>query len=369
MNEAPSNHPWPPGVAPPAWDDITAGLLQRTHLLEAMARRVYAPVKDAPAIALPSALTQGHGAYLPQLHALTPAGGRWLGLMTFDIAPDETGRWWVLGQCSRAALPDPHAAPPADWSNALTHWLRRWQSVAPHGAGADPLWVVLLPMSNDRARPVTPADWTPWGLYPAHAEHLQVIEQRLWLATPEGLRPVQGLINLQGDDVLDPVEQSCDPQRGIAGLFDVVRHGHVLLLNAPGLVFLDTPAWLGFLPSLTPSLLGEPLQMPSITSWWCGEPGVPPLALRRGHDHWIVPTYPDDGLRPHFAPQSVDALTDVQRAAWAQRMRQDGAAYTVQSRWRGPAPWRVLTLIEPDGRGSALTLGPTAAWPQPAPWI
>jgi uncharacterized circularly permuted ATP-grasp superfamily protein len=143
----------------------------------------------------------------------------------------------------------------------------------------------------------------------------------------------------------------------------------LVLLNAPGLVFLDTPAWLGFLPALTQSLLLEPLHMPSITSWWCGEPSVARLALERGHDHWIVPTYPDDGLRPHFNPQSVDALSDVQRSAWGQRMREDGAAYTVQSRWHGAAPWRVLTLIDPDGGGSALTLGPTDAWPQPAPWI
>ena len=369
MNDVRSHDPRPPGVDPSCWARITAGLLQRTHLLEAMAQRVYAPTSAATTIALPSALTQGHGAYLPQLHALTPAGGRWLGLMTFDIAPDAQGQWWVLGQCSRAALPDPHAAPPAFWSNALSAWLQRWQSVIPIVGSEAPLWVALLPFSADRNRPLATPEWAPWGLQPARAADFRVRDQRLWLETPEGLRPVHGLINLQGDDVLDPVEQNCDPNAGIAGLFDVVRQGHVVLLNAPGLVFLDTPAWLGFLPSLTQSLLQEPLRMPSITSWWCGEPSVTSIALKRGQDHWIVPTYPDDGLRLHFAPQSVDALTDVQRAAWAQRMRLDGAAHTVQSRWRGQAPWRVLTLIDPDGHGTALPLGPTDAWPQPAPWI
>jgi uncharacterized circularly permuted ATP-grasp superfamily protein len=368
MNEVSSQDPWPPGVGPQAWAQITAGLLQRTRLLEAMAQQVYAP-GQSPHTALPSALTLGHGAYLPQLHRLAPPGGRWLGLMTFDIAPDANGLWWVLGQCSRASWPEPVSTRPRHPSGPLTQWLQRWQSVAPAAPDVSPLWVALLPATADPLATGEQPVWREWGLQPARADQLQVRQGRLWWHHDTGLRPVQGMINLQGDDVLDPLEQTCDPHLGIAGLFGVLRHGQLVLLNAPGLVFLDTPAWLGFLPALTQSLLLEPLRMPSITSWWCGEPSVARLALERGHDHWIVPTYPDDGLRPHFNPQSVDALSDVQRSAWEQRMREDGAAYTVQSRWHGAAPWRVLTLIDPDGGGSALTLGPTDAWPQPAPWI
>jgi uncharacterized circularly permuted ATP-grasp superfamily protein len=368
MNEVSAQDPWPPGVGPQTWAKITTGLLQRTRLLEAMARQLYARAPAPAANALPSALTQGHGAYLPQLHALVPPGGRWLGLMTFDIAPDAQGLWWVLGQCSRASWPDPQTAQPSHGTRQLTDWLRRWQASAAGTETDSDLWVALLPTRTDPQHDERPI-WREWGLHPAHARHLQVRDGRLWLDHDQQQRPVQGLINLQGDDVLDPLEQDCDPHLGIAGLFGVLRHGQLILLNAPGLVFLDTPAWLGFLPALTQNLLNESLSMPSITSWWCGEPGLSATALARGHDHWIVPTYPDDGLRPNFAPQSVDALTDVQRAAWAQRMRQDGASYTVQTRWRGSAPWRVLTLIYPDGGGTALTLGPTEAWPQPAPWI
>ncbi len=368
MTDPRINDPWPPGVSPRTWAQITAGLLQRSRLLESMAQQVYAPINDAGARVLPSALTLGHGAYLPQLQALSPPGGRWLGLMTFDIAPDPQGLWWVLGQCSRASLPQVQVGAPSAWTPALNDWLTQWQAVLPAPDREAPLWVALWPSGAEptlsESSPLGPGG----GLHPAQAHQLQVRERRLLLQTPQGLRPVQGLINLQGHDVLDPLEQSCDPQRGIAGLFDVWRQGGVVLLNAPGLVFLDTPAWLGFLPALTPALLQEPLQMPSITSWWCGEPQVCALALRRGQGHWIVPTYPDAGLRPHFEPQSVDALSDVQRAAWAQRMRQDGAAYTVQSRWTGAAPWRVLTLIAPNGLGSALTLGPSAAWPRLASW-
>jgi hypothetical protein len=110
------------------------------------------------------------------------------------------------------------------------------------------------------------------------------------------LRVVHGLINLQGHDTLDPLEQACPLDQGIAGLFDVLRHARVQLLNAPGLVFLDSPAWMGFLPALCQQILGEELLLPSIPSWWCGEPVVWAQALRKGLDHGFVPTFPDDGL-------------------------------------------------------------------------
>jgi uncharacterized circularly permuted ATP-grasp superfamily protein len=190
---------------------------------------------------------------------------------------------------------------------------------------------------------------------------LLVRHQQLFLQTGTGLRVVHGLINLQGHDTLDPLEQACDPDQGIAGLFEVLRRGQVLLLNPPGLAFLDAPAWLGLLPALCRQALNEELLMPSLDSWWCGEPEVWPAILRRGAGLWIRPTYPDDGLRSGFAPQRVDDLTDVQRSAWAYRMRGDGAKHTLQSPWTGGEPWRILTFMTPQGQGSALCLGPAPA--------
>ena len=332
----------PVACSDPEWALLTQGLGQRMRLLDAIAGWVYGRPASAREGILPSALTLGHGAYLPMLEGVQPLGGRHLSLMTFDVACDHQGHWWVLGQNSRAALPQP-GEPPA----GLQYWLRHWQHLGPGTPNEAPHWVVLLPPgASDLASWASP--WSPWGISAARATDLLVRHHDLFLQTPQGLRVVHGLINLQGHDTLDPLEQACPVDQGIAGLFDVLRHARVQVLNAPGLVFLDSPAWLGFLPVLCQQILGEDLLLPSITSWWCGEPEVWSQALRKGLDHGFIPTYPDDGLRPTFAPQSIDGLSDVQLSAWAHRIRRHPEHYTVQKRWSGTPSLRVLTLLGPQ---------------------
>jgi uncharacterized circularly permuted ATP-grasp superfamily protein len=53
-----------------------------------------------------------------------------------------------------------------------------------------------------------------------------------------------------------------------------VRRGNVLVANALGSNLLESSALLGFLPRLCERLLGEPLKMPSVATWWCGEPAA-----------------------------------------------------------------------------------------------
>ena len=56
------------------------------------------------------------------------------------------------------------------------------------------------------------------------------------------------------------------------GLVQAVRAGNVAVANALGSGLLETPALLAFLPRLCRHLLGEELQLPSVPTWWCGEP-------------------------------------------------------------------------------------------------
>ena len=55
-------------------------------------------------------------------------------------------------------------------------------------------------------------------------------------------------------------------------LLEAVRRGRVLVANALGSGVLESPGLPGFLPAISEHLLGEELLLPSIASWWCGEP-------------------------------------------------------------------------------------------------
>jgi uncharacterized circularly permuted ATP-grasp superfamily protein len=50
-----------------------------------------------------------------------------------------------------------------------------------------------------------------------------------------------------------------------------VRAGHLVMANALGSGFLETPALLGFLPGIAQRLFGQELLLPSLPTWWCGE--------------------------------------------------------------------------------------------------
>ena len=55
----------------------------------------------------------------------------------------------------------------------------------------------------------------------------------------------------------------------------------MLLANALGSGVLESGALLGYLPELAAQLLGEPLQLPSVATWWLGEPAAFDDAWRR----------------------------------------------------------------------------------------
>ena len=50
-----------------------------------------------------------------------------------------------------------------------------------------------------------------------------------------------------------------------------IRRGQLAMVNALGSGILETRALLAFLPRLAQALLGEPLKLPNIATWWCGQ--------------------------------------------------------------------------------------------------
>ena len=50
-----------------------------------------------------------------------------------------------------------------------------------------------------------------------------------------------------------------------------VRAGNVAVANSPGSGLVESPVFMAFLPRLAEALLGEPLAMPGVATWWCGD--------------------------------------------------------------------------------------------------
>src|SRR5690606_20037928 len=129
---------------------------------------------------------------------------------------------------------------------------------------------------------------------------LIVTDNKVWLKTIEGPRRVHAIIRRQDDSFCDPLELRANSSLGIAGLMECVRHGTVLVANPPGAGILEGGALMGYLPRLCEHLLGETLILPSIATWWCGEPVAMNDALTRYEKLVFKPADPGFSFDPVF---------------------------------------------------------------------
>ncbi|NBT00160.1 MAG: A circularly permuted ATPgrasp family protein, partial [Betaproteobacteria bacterium] len=97
------------------------------------------------------------------------------------------------------------------------------------------------------------------GLPLVTGSDLIVQGDKLYLKTLQGLQRLHGLLRRIDDELLDPLELRPDSSLGVPGLIHVLRAKALVLANAPGSGFLESPAVQGFLPAIAKRLLGEDL--------------------------------------------------------------------------------------------------------------
>ena len=94
-------------------------------------------------------------------------------------------------------------------------------------------------------------------------------------------------------------------QLGVAGLVEAVRRGRVRVVNGLGAGVLENPGLLPFLPAACEALLGEPLRLDSVPTWWCGDPDSLDHVLDRLDDLTVTEI---DGRPESLAGLSTDDL-------------------------------------------------------------
>ena len=328
------------------WQQIEAGTLQRARLLEKMIADVYGPQQLLRDALIPSALVQGHPGYLRAMHGVTPAGGNYLQLVALDLARGPDGHWSVVSQRTQAPsglgyllenrtlisrqFPQAYEAmriePLTDVYRELIDSLKRQSP-----AGNDSHIALLTPGPYNETYFEHAYLARHLGLTLAEGSDLTVRDQHLYLRTLRGLEPVHVLLKRLDDEFLDPLELRADSTLGVPGLLQAVRAGNVVMANAPGSAFLESPALLGFLPALSQRLLGETLLLPALNTWWCGERAALEAALPQLRHSTFKPTYPGSVLHDTFEPTLGSSLSQAQRDEWVGRITRQPDAYTIQS--------------------------------------
>ncbi len=102
-------------------------------------------------------------------------------------------------------------------------------------------------------------------------EDLLVKDTYLYLKNLSGLRKVDIVIRRVDDRFCDPLELRNDSQLGVAGLLEVLQQGHVRMINPIGVGVLENLGLNPFLNSICEFFFDEPLILPQIATWWCGQ--------------------------------------------------------------------------------------------------
>lgn len=324
------------------WAGIAAGAAQRASLLNAVLEDIYCGDRRVLREGLlPAAVVLGHPGYLRSVHGHRPPGNVWLHIAAFDLARGPDGVWRVVNQRVQGPsglgyllenrllvsrqFPEAFSALRVQRLAASYRLLMdNLQRLAPGEGDARVVLLTPGPYSETYFEQVYLARYL--GITLAEGNDLTVRDDRLYLKTLRGLEPVHAVLRRLDDTFCDPLELRPDSMLGVPGLLQAVRAGNVLLANALGAGFLESPAVQGFMPKLCEALRGETLRLPSLPTWWCGEPGVCDAPLEDLRNWVMKPVHADCG----FEATVMSSLDYGQLPVWRERAQHNAAQVTLQ---------------------------------------
>ncbi|WP_245442539.1 circularly permuted type 2 ATP-grasp protein [Methylobacterium terrae] len=291
---------WPIGALPlliegAEWQAIAAGVAQRAELLEAVLTDLYGEGALARAGLLPAAAAAGDPEFLRPLVGVAPPGGRHLHFYAADLARGPDGAWRVLADRTQApsgaghalenrlvmarALPEVYGA--LDVERVASFFQAFRDGLAAAAAREEPRIGLMTsgPYSDTYVEQAVLARYLGFAL--VEGDDLLVRDRQVSIRTVAGLKRVDVLWRRIDGDFVDPLELNPASRLGAPGLVEALRAGAVAMGNMPGAGLVES-AWLAAsLPALCERLLGEPLRLPGLPTWWCGDPRQREAVLER----------------------------------------------------------------------------------------
>jgi uncharacterized circularly permuted ATP-grasp superfamily protein/uncharacterized alpha-E superfamily protein len=287
------------------WEAVSKGLIQRANLLEMIVSDFYGENRLVQEGYVPPSLLASNPEYLRPLAGVKPADGHYLHFCSFEIGRGPDGNWWVLADRTQApsgagfALENRVATTRAFsdiYAEAHVHRLASFfgafrDTLQSHRQHPDDRIAVLTP---------GPASETYFehayiarylGFMLLQGEDLTVVNNRVMVRTVAGLKPIGVLWRRLDASYADPLELDQNSHIGTPGMVQALRSGSLSIVNALGSGILETRALLAFMPAICRHLLGEDLAMPSIATWWCGQPSEREHVARNIERMVIGPAY------------------------------------------------------------------------------
>jgi len=338
--------PLPMILSPQEWQPIEQAIMQRATLLNRVLQDIYGEQNLLRCGLIPPALLFAQNGFLRPAHGMQPVGDTWLHVYAADLARAPDGRWWVVNDRTQAPsgagyalenrlivsrvfpelFRDIQVTPLAGFFATLRDSLQFWGRSLALQDSTVPFIVLLTPGPYNETYFEHAVIARYLGFPLVEGSDLTVRNNCVWLKTVQGLKRVHVILRRQDADYCDPLELRADSALGVPGLLDCARKKNVLIANALGSGVLETGALLGFLPAISQHFYQETLKLPSVATWWLGEPAAMEQAL--SHLDQLVIKSADPGQR--MVPVFGQDLNPVQRTELSEQIRARPEAYVAQ---------------------------------------
>jgi len=340
-----ASRPWKIDIVPfliPAdeWRFLEAGIVQRARLLSRVLEDLYGPQELLANGHFPAELLFANPAFLRPLVGVRVPAHSYLHMIAVDLARSPDGQWWVLSDRTQAPSGSGYALENRTIvSDVLPDIFRKSnvQRLAPFFRAQRDALATLSHRNNPRIVLLTPGPHNETyfehsyiarylGFTLVAGADLTVRDRSVYLKTVDGLERVDVILRRVDDSFCDPLELRSDSLLGVPGLVDAIVAGNVVVANALGSGLIETSAIMPFLPGLSKHLFGEKLKIPSVATWWCGQPYALDWVLNHLDFVVVKPAFPSRGAEPVFGAE----LDQAEKGKFAEKLRTHPHEYVAQ---------------------------------------
>jgi uncharacterized circularly permuted ATP-grasp superfamily protein/uncharacterized alpha-E superfamily protein len=269
------------------WASIERGVAQRARLLDLLLKDLYGSRQVIRSGVLPFELVYNHAGFLRQADKLITTGP-FLVSYSIDLAKGPDGSLWVLHDRTDTPSGMGYALENrAAMTRVFPDMVRdnRVQKISPYFQAFKKTLSDIALSNQENPRIIL---LTPGPVHKTYFEHaflssflgftlalgadLTMRNGNIWLRTLDGLKKADVILRRVEDTMCDPLEFNPMSASGIVGLMEAARQRNVVLANPLGTRILENPGLMPFLPAVCRYFLGEELLLPSVPTWWCGQP-------------------------------------------------------------------------------------------------
>jgi uncharacterized circularly permuted ATP-grasp superfamily protein len=324
------------------WQRIERGIVQRVTVLNLFLADVYGAQRALKDGIVPADLVLGNAGFRPEMAGVDLPFGTYVHIAGTDLVRGGDGRFRVLEDNARTpsgvsyvvenrhfmlrSFSDlMHGLPIRPVSDYGRRLLEALAEVAPPGV-VDPVIVLLSPGVFNAAYFEHVFLAREMGVPLVEGRDCFVEDDRVYMRTIAGPKPVDVIYRRVNDDFLDPECFRPESGLGIPGVMRAFRKGRVTLANAIGTGVADDKAVYAYVPRLVRYYLGEDPVLDNVETHICREPKALRFTLERLGELVVKPVGESGGYGITIGPRASRAELEACRA----RLVADPANYISQ---------------------------------------